>query len=150
MNCYHPGANSSATLNRIIDCTIQLLLKSSNQDECIKMKTILHLLLCIYLVNSSCIENPSCFCDQLSTYNLDYHLACPTLRQKIIDVEVQRNRRVRIICNQGPSHEDLWAEVQKLQLKNIKRIELQGIGSLKETRIFIYRCDSISRIEVSE
>ena len=67
-----------------------------------------------------------CVCDDTPRSSYDYHLSCPSIKNREIDVEVSRYKRsALIICNETSPSEHVFEIIKKLKLERISRIKLQ-------------------------
>jgi len=69
----------------------------------------------------------SCYCDALGQAEYEYHLACPSLSNKTLDIEVSLGQRAQIICDQQnhDQPEKIFRELQKVRLGHLEKVVLQ-------------------------
>ena len=88
-------------------------------------RALLAVLVVAGLVPSSrqCEADTSCLCD--NDYGFDYVLHCPSLVNKVIDVQVKRRIKANILCNNNESPSDVFSAIKRLQVGNVSRVKLQ-------------------------
>lgn len=115
------------------------------------MNIFLFCILILQQVNLSCqceanVER-NCLCDN-NNYNYDYHLVCPSISSKIIDVEVQRRSSVFIICNSTSSPQEVYENIKQLRFDGITRIKLQDCPQPNSDLHDVFKTIGINHVEL--
>jgi len=76
-------------------------------------------------LSQRCGASKTCFCDDLQQ-DIDYHLACPSLLNRTIDVEVKRGQSVvNIICDSRRTSEEVFNQIESLHLYDVSKVTMQ-------------------------